>query len=425
MIIDEIKETYSSPRWSAEVADCSLPMTLDTYSNCSFGCVYCFSQYQRGIGKVKDNYNAKKVTSINPEKVRKIFTLERKTQFTEYVKTKRPIQYGGLSDQFDGYERKYGKTLEMLTHLKELNYPITFSTKSAWVFYDERYRALFRGQDNWNCKFSIITLNEEHAKKIEVGVPTPMERLKAMKEYTTLNNGGATLRLRPFIIGVSSNDYEELIRAAHENGATAVTTEFFCLETRSAHAKENYKTISECCGFDVVDFYKKYSSGTGYLRLNRKIKEKYIKHMKQICDELGMRFYVSDAHFKESCSNSCCCGLPNTKQFDYSKGNFAYALEIAREKGEVRWSDIEYDMYFLNSFNFVGAEGFNTCSTEVRAKFNGMTMKEYMRFLWNTPKRGQSPYKLFEKVLLPNGRDENGDIIYKYNEDITFIKRGE
>lgn len=28
-----IDKTYSSPRWTNEIADCSLPMTLDTYSN--------------------------------------------------------------------------------------------------------------------------------------------------------------------------------------------------------------------------------------------------------------------------------------------------------------------------------------------------------------------------------------------------------
>ena len=47
---DKIEHSYGSPRWSGEIADCSLPMTFDTYSNCSYGCVYCFSQYQRGIG---------------------------------------------------------------------------------------------------------------------------------------------------------------------------------------------------------------------------------------------------------------------------------------------------------------------------------------------------------------------------------------
>ena len=418
----QIKMSYSSPRWTAEIADCSLPMTLDTYSNCSFGCVYCFAQYQRGVGASKEKYLAKKVECVNPEKVIKIMKGEVDSQFKEFVKTGRPIQYGGLSDQFDGFERKYGITYEVLKELKKMNYPICFSTKSAWVFHDEKYRELFRGQDNWNMKFSIITLDEENAKKIEVGVPTPRERLEAMREYTKLNKGGATLRLRPFIIGVSSKDYKELIREAHKHGATAVTTEFFCMEVRSTTARDNYKVISECAGFDIFEFYKKYSTAKGYLRLNRKIKEKYVKEMKELCDELGMRFYVSDAHFKESCSNSCCCGLP--PEWEYSRGNFAYALEIAKQKGEVRWSDIEHDMYFLEDFEFRVAQGFNTGSTSTRAKYNGMSMKDYLRYLWNNPKMGQSPYKIFEKALVPNGYDEDKNIIYKYNENVSFIKLG-
>lgn len=59
--MDSINFGYMSPRWTGEIADCSLPLTFDTYSNCSFGCVYCFSQYQRGIGGAKDDYFAKKV----------------------------------------------------------------------------------------------------------------------------------------------------------------------------------------------------------------------------------------------------------------------------------------------------------------------------------------------------------------------------
>lgn len=417
----DIERTYGSPRWTGEIADCSLPLTLDTYSNCSFGCVYCFSQYQRGIGKGKEEYKNKIVKCINVDKVKKIFSGEdTKSQFYKYVKDKRPIQYGGLSDQFDGYEKKYGQTYELLKYLREIDYPICFSTKSAWVFHDEKYRELFKGADNWNVKFSIITLNEEKAKKIEVGVPTPRQRLDAMKEWTSLNKGGATLRLRPFIPGVSSEDYEELIREAHKAGATAVTTEFFCLEMRSINqAREHYKTISECCGFDIVDFYRKHSSGTGYLRLNRKVKEKYIKDMKRICDELGMRFYVSDAHFKECSHNCCCCAL--NKNWDYSRGNFAAALQIAKKCGTVKWADIEKDMYFLD-FQFNAAEGFNTNSSENRAKFSDMTMKDYLHYLWNNPKMGQSPYKIFEKVLIPDGYDEDKNIIYKYNGDVTFEK---
>ena len=160
-----ISKTYNSPRWTNEIADCSLPMTFDTYSNCSFGCVYCFSQYQRGIGKTKEAYLNKVVRSVDPEKIRKIFTLEKETQFSGWIAQRRPIQWGGLSDQFDGFERKYGVTLELLKMFRQMKYPICFSTKSAWVFHDPRYTEVFEGMDNWNMKFSIITLDEKMAAK--------------------------------------------------------------------------------------------------------------------------------------------------------------------------------------------------------------------------------------------------------------------
>lgn len=44
-----------------------------------------------------------------------------------------------------------------------------------------------------------------------------------------------------------------------------------------------------------------------------------------------------------------------------------------------------------------------------------MTMADYMRWLWNNPQAGQSPYTLFEGILIPAGKDDNGNIIYKYN----------
>ena len=419
----KISQSYGSPRWTGEIADCSLPVTLDTYSNCSFGCVYCFSQYQRGVGGGKEDYFSKNVKSINVEKVKKIFSGENKnSQFYKYVKDRRPIQFGGLSDQFDGFERKYGKTYELLKYLREINYPICFSTKSAWVFHDPKYRELFKGADNWNMKFSIITLDEDDARKIEVGVPTPRERLAAMKEYTQLSKGGATLRFRPFIIGVSDKTYLDLIRAAADAGATAVTTEFFCLEMRSVKiANEHYKTISECCGFNIVEFYRKYSQSSGYLRLNRKIKEPYIEKMQQLCHDLGMRFYVSDAHFKECSDNCCCCAL--NKDWNYSRGHFGAALHIAKKTGSVRFSDIESDMYFLD-FPVTMADGFNINSSENKAMYDGMSMKEYLRFLWNNPNRGQSPYKIFGKVLIPDGYDEDRNIIYKYNDSVTFQPHG-
>lgn len=419
-----IKQNYQSPRWSGEIADCSMPMTFDTYSNCSFGCVYCFSQFQRGLSTNNpEAYFGKVVRSVNPEKVKKIFTFERESQFEEYVRQRKTFQWGGLSDQFDGFEKKYGVTLDLLQFFKKINYPICFSTKATWWLDDERYTSLFENQKNWNCKFSIITNDDEAASKIEVGVPSSSERIEAIRKFTALNAGGATLRLRPFIIGVTSKNYLELIERAHDAGATAVTTEFLCIENRASvipEIKSHYDILSEECGFDILKFYNKYSYGQGYLRLNRKIKEPYIKKMQDLCKKLGMRFYVSDAHFKEACDGSCCCGLPDS--WNYSRGNFSYALQLCKKNGSVRFSEIRKDLGFLENVEYNNAEAFNTGSVERRAKFSDMSMVEYLRYLWDNPNAGQSPCKMFEKVMYPDGYDENGDIIYRYNKDVTYVR---
>lgn len=416
------KKGYSSPRWTGEISDCSLPVTFDTYSNCSFGCVYCFSQYQRGIGKPSDMYLSKDVKCIDVEKVKRIFTGEQESQFSPYLRKRKTIQWGGLSDQFDGYEKLHGKTLELLRFFKEIDYPITFSTKSTWWLEDERYTDLFRGQKNWNVKFSIITEDPDDAAKIEVGVPSPQKRLEAIERFTDLGAGGATLRLRPFIIGVSSKTYKSLIRHAAQRGATAMTTEFFCLERRSVNAaKDNYAVISDCIGTDVVEFYARNSHGSGYLRLNRAIKEPYVREMKRIAHECGMRFYVSDAHFKECSDGACCCGLDES--WDYSRCQFAEALQICKRNGRVTFGEIESGCDYLD-FQWYKAEGYNTTSCERRAKFDGMTMRDYLRYLWNNPNVGQSPYTYFGGVMRPDGCDEQGNIVYVYDQTVTFEEGG-
>lgn len=407
---------YQSPRWSNEIADCSMPMTFDTYSNCSFGCLYCFSQFQRAVGNGKDNYFGKVANPVNVERIKKMFLDpdNHAGQFAEYIKQRRVMQWGGLSDQFDGFERKYGKTLELLRFFKDIDYPLCFSTKAVWWTKDPRYMDLVRGQRNWNFKFSIITLDEEKAREMERGVPSPTERLEAIRRIAEADAGGATLRLRPFIIGISTPSYIDLIREAANRGASALSTEFMCVEVRSKVLKDNMPIFNRLCGFDFMEFYKKYSVSTGYLRLNRKVKEPFIRNMKEACDCYGMRFYVSDAHFKELCCNGSCCGLPES--FNYSRGQFCEALQIAKRKGFVTWDDIRQDIESLHGgYQFVDASGFNMRSSEYKSHFCGMTMAEYMRWLWNNPQAGQNPYKMFEGIIRPEGKNAEGNLIYVYN----------
>lgn len=422
-------KTYGSPRWSGEILDCSMPMTFDTYSHCSYNCLYCFSFFQKshalgdgGTDKGKQDYQDSIVRWVDVERIKELFNLSESCnkghrQFFPYIRDRKVMQWGGLADQFDENERKQGVSLELMKFFKEINYPLCYSTKAVWWIEDERYYKLIEGQENWNCKFSIINLDPDMAKGIERAVETPQRRLEALKIYSRANpKGGATLRLRPFIIGMTDKDdeYLDLIRQAKENGATAVSTEFFCLERRADdRLKKRYEKMSNVIGFDIYDFYVRYSSGSGYLRLSYKIKRPYMEKMETLCKKLGLRFYVSDAHHKEKCNNGSCCGL--NKDWNYSRGQFTHALMIAKEKGEVRFSDIEEHLQMYKDFRWQDASGFNTNSALARAVRCRQTMFDYIKEQWNSIKSGKSPYKYFEGILYPTGQDEEGNVIYAFN----------
>jgi len=410
--------------------DCSLPMTFDTYNKCSYNCLYCFSYFQKshslgrgGVRSGKHNYQGvtTPTTWVNPEVIKRLFALDPKMsksmqQFYPYIIKRNTMQWGGLADQFDEYERKHGITLELLKVFRSLKYPLCFSTKAVWWTKDKRYTDLFKKQDNWNTKFSIINLDKYMSRKIEKGVPSPQARLEAMKTVAGLNKGGVTLRLRPFIIGLSDkhDEYLKLIAEAKNHGATAVSTEFFCLELRAdERLRGRYNEMSEAIGVDIFKYYRLNSKGSaGYLRLNRDIKRPYIVKMYNLCKALGLRFYVSDAHFKEYCHNGSCCGLPES--FNYNRGQFTNALMIAKAKGEVRYSDIKTEVLELFDFPFIKAAGFNTSTTVNRARRDNQKMTDYVREAWNNPKSKKSPYKYFGGVLIPTGLDENKDVVYKY-----------
>jgi len=89
-------------------------------------------------------------------------------------------------------------------------------------------------------------------------------------------------------------------------------------------------------------------------------------------------------------------------------------LMIAKKNGKVSWKDIAEDAKFLDNVNFVGADGFNSGSNLTRAKMAGKTFYDYLRNLWNDTKSQKGIYLMYEKVLYPIGKDEDGNLIYEY-----------
>ena len=437
-VVREIEYGYLSPRWSGEILDCAIPMTFDQYDHCAANCMYCFSYFQKSLKVhnplfVNENkgYQAMPVRSVDPERIRRLFNLEMDSQFNPFIEKRFTLQWGGLSDPFDNYEKQFGIGLQCLKHFWDLKYPLRFSTKGTWWIDDERYTQYVKGMKNWNLMVSIINLNPELSRLIDRGVSTPMERFKVLEKWIELGAGDAILRLRPFIIGMTdkNDEYLEMIEIAAAIGCKAISTEFFCLENRGdGTTVKRYDKMSEALGFDLVDFYRGNSPGqTGYLRLNAEIKRPYVEKMRNLCHKLGLRFSTSDAHNKDMGDSGACCALGSNMK--HNKGQFTEVLVKARkayEKGETNPK-----VYFqrdlhphlieagFDKFLWRRAEGFNTEGSSSRTKRYNQTMYEYFREIWNTPNSGKSPYKYFQGLLYPVSLDEHQDVVYEYRPYAT------
>lgn len=419
-------EHYASPRWSWEILDCAMPMTFDTYSNCAHQCVYCFAYFQRAVGTSADDYLHHKVKAVDVERVKRMFLDPDKhtRQFAWYIKRRLVLQWGGLSDGFDWYERKFRKSLELLRFFREIDYPISISTKGVWWLYDPDYREVLRGAKNIHLKVTIITPDAGQAQALEAGTPTPDERFRGLEEAANLGVM-TTLRFRPYILGVSDRHDEAMLRRAKEVGCYSSTTEFLCLESRSSKvAAERYRRISEVAGFDVWQFYRMNSSNrTGLLRLNYDLKRPHIHRMQAVSAEINLPFFVSDAHHKEASAGSGCCGLPDTGPLsNYNQGQYSHALQIAKERGQVGWADMEPLARDLGNIQFYRAEGYNAGTTRNRANRRYQTMYDYMRETWNRTESMMSPARYFGGALVPTGVDPRGDVIYTYNR--PWIEQG-
>lgn len=411
-------EYYNSPRWTQEIIDCAFPVTFDTYSNCAFNCLYCFSQYQRGISAPLA-YFTKTCKHVSIEKIKKMFLEpdEHAGQFKEYFKKRIAFQWGGLSDQFDGFERKYGKTYELMKFFRDIEYPISFSTKATWFLKEKKYLELIKDAQNWHFKVSIITNGDEKASKIEQGVPNTTDRLKSIKTLSSLNIAGITLRFRPFIYGISNPDHLKLIERAANYGADSVSFEYFCLEARAnAITKIKYMMMSKQCGFNIQEFYKKRSKTQGYKRLNYQFKNDITNEIRDYCSQKKLRFHVSDAHGKEKGHNGCCCGAPDN--FPYFKGQLTEVLTSAfKEKRDFSFSDLNRDHFdMFKTFNWSRATGYNTGTIKKRNKLLNWTMEDFIKLLWNDPKSASSMYKYLDNSVIPHKVNKDGNLAYKFNE---------
>lgn len=431
-LIDPKMPAYVSPRISSEYMDCSMPMTFDSYSHCSLGCTYCFAY----MFKTNNSSFSSMIHSVKPKDLIKAINGEpsnvRMRSFHKHFFHKRfLLHWGGMADPFCNFEKANKVGYELIKGLGKAQYPTLFSFKGSTIF-NPKYTKLigkFASQKNFAFQVSIISPSDEVSKKVEIGVPVTSKRIKAIKMLSDMGYF-TILRLRPYIIGISDDGIEELLDKCKEAGIKAVSMEFVAIDTRSNEGlMKRYKYLGELIGSKhIMRYFRDLSpiERGGYLRLNRLVKESYVKTVYKFCVDNNILFACSDPDFKELNMSGSCCGMPdeypeNRELENWTKNQLTYHLARCRReyhtKGRIvqlKFSDVfnnEEDTY-LNSVTF-GQDHIcvsDMCSSE---RYDTHYYR-HARNTWNNLRSPANPRNYFHGKILPIRKDENNDLVYSY-----------
>lgn len=399
--------------------------------NCSLGCCYCFAYFFKSNNP---SMRQVRLRSVNSERMLKAMKGEPHTRqdralWKYFYKHRFLLHWGGLADPFCPFERENRTGLHIIKELAKMNYPTLFSYKGDVIF-DAPYQRIFEryaAQSNFAFQASIITRDDELAKRVEVGVPSPTRRIESLKMLSDMGYW-TILRLRPFIIGISDRHLDQLLDDCLKAGINAISTEFFALDLRATEEmKARYDWLAAMIGVDSLEEYFKVLSPSergGYRRLNRLIKEPYIRKMYDFCVQNDILFAVSDPDFKELNMSGSCCGMPdnfsrNKELENWSRSQLTYHIAQARrvwhrqgKKMEFRFHEVFGDMAFLDDYDL--AENHVSQVNVTRAERLQNTLRVILRRQWNNLKSPANPRNYFHGKLLPIDLDSHGDLIFQY-----------
>ena len=189
---------------------------LNIYRGCTHGCIYCDSRSEcYGIDDF-DNTLSVKINAI--ELLKKELSKKR---------TRETIGFGSTSDPYIPLELKYELTRKALEVIKDYRHPVFLLTKSNLVVRDIDLLSAINEQ-NYACVcFTITTVNDELAKKIEPGAPLPSKRLEAMSLLSAvgIKTGVIIMPTLPYITDTPEN-ISGIVEAAAKNGASFIYPSF-------------------------------------------------------------------------------------------------------------------------------------------------------------------------------------------------------
>ena len=195
--------------------DIGFSQSVNPYRGCEHGCVYCFARPSHAYLDLSPglDFETKLYAKTNAAERLRVELAKPRYRCS-------PIALGINTDSYQPIERRYGITRSVLEVLAETRHPVSLITKNALVERDLDMLAPMARDGLVTVYFSITTLDNHLASKMEPRASAPHRKLKAMR---TLRDAGVPVgvMVAPVIPAITDPEMETILESARDAGAGA------------------------------------------------------------------------------------------------------------------------------------------------------------------------------------------------------------
>lgn len=280
-------KTFNPVNTSSKFAICGLPIRIDSYKTCSFGCRYCFSE-NREIMKFKKDLQIANISSLE----KRLYRIFQKNEVNKdnvldvLIENGITWHWGGMSDPFQPCESELKITKQLIDITNKYNIHALFSTKADKV-YDSNIRPDLHS-------FQLSITNTSNRKDIEPNVPEFESRYEFYKQ---LKKEGfkVGIRIQPFIPNISSLD---IVKKFHD-------ADHFVIEGIKIVPQNN---LSKNFIINQLKIDRDNFTQMGLLNLLPEIRLQYYKPFIEYFEKNNISYSIADNDLRYLTNNKCCCG---------------------------------------------------------------------------------------------------------------------
>jgi len=267
--------------WKSELCTCPAKLTLNPYTGCSYGCLYCYaSSYIPHFHHARPKRNLIRRLEKEARKLKGEF-----------------VSIANSSDPYPLMERNFGLTRKCLQTLSRHDCRVQLVTKSPLVTRDAEILEKIPSM----VSMTITTEDDNLARLLEPFAPSSTQRFKAINRL--LQNGiPVSVRIDPLIPFIN-DDPERLIGKLASMGVLHVT----CSTYKAKH--DNWKRVAQAfpkLAKSLSTLYFDDGERKGRtVYLSRSLRGEILEKAKNSAEEAGMKFGCCREGFPRLNSATC------------------------------------------------------------------------------------------------------------------------